>query len=198
MSKNSIAIPSQIELPFKSFKHLEVEGIPMGVLNNGTPYLTGRGLARLCGINNAVVVRLSTNWDDEKTKPRGQRIAELLRGQGFTREQLFLETLEDSQKVHAYTDDVCMAVLEYYAFEAVQSSNQIALTNYRILARQTLRTFIYKSVGYDPNNQIPDSWKHYHDRVTLNDLPQGYFSVFREIADIVVYAIDIFPKYFLL
>jgi hypothetical protein len=84
-----------------------------------------------------------------------------------------------------------MAILEYYAFEAEQSSNEIALQNYRLLARYSFRSFIYNRCGYDPNKHIPDSWKNFHERVLLNDqVPIGYFSVFRELADLVVHMIQ--------
>ena len=51
---------------------VEVDGVQMGVLSDGTPYLTMRGLARMCGIDNSVLVRLANNWGEEKTKPRGK------------------------------------------------------------------------------------------------------------------------------
>ena len=34
-------------------KERDVEGIGMGVLSDGTPYLNQRGLAALCGVQNA-------------------------------------------------------------------------------------------------------------------------------------------------
>jgi len=181
----------QLALPVPTtLKHIEGEGIPMGVLHDGTPYLTARGLARVCGINHTSLIKFAINWDEEQRKPRGKRISELLSEQRFDRDYLYLELTRDGQKIQAYTDDVCMAILEYYAFDSTQGANDIALKNYRILARHGLRSFIYNKVGYDPKNRIPETWKHYHDRVMLNDLPKGYFNVFREIADIVIYAIQ--------
>ncbi len=180
----------QLEMELKTVRYLEVDGIAMGVLDDGTPYLTARGLARLCGAAPSTIIELGLNWDEEQAKPRGKKILSMLKHQGFSREGLYIKTSLNGQPVSAYTDDVCMVILEYYAFDAGRNIIPDAQRNYRILARQTLRTFIYKGVGYDPKNQIPDSWKHYHDRVLLNDLPQGYFSVFREIADIVIYAIQ--------
>lgn len=83
-----------------------------------------------------------------------------------------------------------LPVTEYYAFEATQGSNDIAVKNYRLLARHSFRTFIYNRCGYDPDRHIPDSWRNFHERVLLNDqMPVGYFSVFREIADLVVHMI---------
>lgn len=166
---------------------VEVDGIQMGVLSDGTPYLTMRGLARMCGIDNSVLVRLANNWTDEKSKPRGRKLQELLSGQGYSGDALYLRTMGVNGETHAYTDAVCMAILEYYAFEASQADNEIAIRNYRLLARSSFRAFIYNRCGYDPNKHIPQSWKSFHERILLNDqVPLGYFSVFREIADLVV------------
>ena len=51
----------QPELPFL-IKGIERDGIVMGALSDGTPYLTGRGLARMCGVENSVIFRLPNNW----------------------------------------------------------------------------------------------------------------------------------------
>jgi hypothetical protein len=90
----------------------------------------------------------------------------------------------------AIPDAVCMAFLEYYAFESSQGDRKQALENYRYLARVSFREYIYNTCGYDPQQQIPESWKNYHERVLLNDqMPIGFFSVFREIAEIVIHMI---------
>lgn len=69
-------------------KELEVDGVQMGVRSDGTPYLTMRGLARMCDIDHSVLNRLANNWHDERLKPRGQRIAQLLAAQGHSTHQL--------------------------------------------------------------------------------------------------------------
>jgi hypothetical protein len=170
---------------------VEVDGIGMGVLSDGTPYLTLRGLARMCGVDHVVLLRLANNWDSEKGKPRGAKIRELLAAQGHNGERLDLRTNQTGIETHAYVDSVCMAILEYYAFEATQGDNEVALRNYRLLARYSFRSFIYNRCGYDPDQHIPDSWRNFHERVLLNDqVPVGYFSIFREIADLVVHMIQ--------
>lgn len=78
-----------------------------------------------------------------------------------------------------------MAVLEQYVFDS-SSTSDIALQNYRLLARRSIREFVYTSLGYDPLNVVPEAWKNFHDRMILNEIPRGYFSVFKEVADIVV------------
>lgn len=35
-------------------KQIEIDGVGMGVLTDGTPFLTGRGLARLCGVDEPI------------------------------------------------------------------------------------------------------------------------------------------------
>lgn len=183
--------PAEKQMTLFPVTEVEVDGIGMGVLSDGTPYLTLRGLARMCGVDHAALLRLANNWETESTKPRGQKIRELLSAQGHSGDALHLRTTRGAMETHAYTDSVCMALLEYYAFEATQGDNQVALNNYRLLARYSFRSFIYNRCGYDPDKHIPDSWKNFHERVLLNDqVPIGYFSVFREIADLVVHMIQ--------
>lgn len=166
---------------------MEVDGVQMGVLSDGTPYLTLRGLARMCGISHTSLLPLAINWAEEKQKPRGRKIQELLIAQGYAAEFLYLKTRGQNGETHAYTDAACMAILEYYAFEATQGSSEVALRNYRLLARDSFRTFIYKKCAYDPSKRLSDSWKNFHERLLLNEqLPSGYFSVFKEIADLVL------------
>lgn len=181
----------QMELALYPVKEIEIDGIQMGVLSDGSPYLTLRGLARMCGIDHAALLRLASGWSEEQLKPRGLKIRELLAAQGHKGDSLYLLTQGKGGETHAYTDAVCMAILEYYAFEATQGSNEIAVKNYRLLARYSFRSFIYNRCGYDPDKHIPDSWRNFHERVLLNDqVPIGFFSVFREIADIVVHMIQ--------
>lgn len=42
-------------------KQVEFDGIEMGVLENGIPYLSESGLARMCGITRSTLYSLSTN-----------------------------------------------------------------------------------------------------------------------------------------
>ena len=176
----------QPELPF-SIKEIERDGIVMGVLSDGTPYLTGRGLARMCGVENSVIFRLTNNWQDEKYKPRGQQLQKILSRHGYDKESLFTKTMGPNGETHAYTDAVCMSFLEYYAFDAQQVNNETARNNYRLLATQSFRAFIYSQVGYNPEIRLAESWKNFEKRVLLNaSVPVGYFSIFREMADFIV------------
>ena len=51
--------PLQVEL-FHVEKQIEIDGVEMGVLENGIPYLTESGLARMCGIDRKVLNRLGS------------------------------------------------------------------------------------------------------------------------------------------
>lgn len=168
---------------------VEVDGIEMGVLDNGTPFLTLRGLANVCGIDHAPLLRLANNWGDEVAKPRGQKILALLHSQGHPGDFLYFRTLgKNGEQINAFPDDVCMAILEYYAFEAERYCTDSARRHYRLLARKSFRDFIYKQCGYDPATAVPALWQPFHDRVSLlhNTVPAGYFGVFHATQDLFV------------
>jgi hypothetical protein len=168
----------------------EIDDLEMGVLSNGTPFLTGRSLARLCGIAASTMNEWGELTPKEGDRLRAGKMATLLSAQGFEGDRFFLKvTTDDQLVVNAYPDAVCMSFLEYYAFEAGERCTEEAKTNYRALARKTLQEFIYRMTGYDPLNVVPISWQQYHDRLILNSVPIGYFSVFKETADIVITSI---------
>lgn len=181
-------VPHQSEMALFPVKEVEVNGVQMGVLNDGTPFLSLRGLARLCGVDHTTLLPLTTNWEVEKHKPRGKRINDLLKENGFNGNELYSVVGGGAfGDTHAYPDAVCMSILEYYAFDATQADSTIARNNFRLLARQTLRDYIYRSVGIDPRNPVSGAWKCFQERIILNDkIPAGFFSVFREMVDITV------------
>lgn len=181
-------LPGPAQRPlFQVEKQVDLDGVEMGVLENGVPYLSEAGLARMCGIDRKVLNRLAANWEDERFKPRGRQIEQLLEGSGYSESTLFLRSDLRGSPVNAYTEPVCLALLEYYAFIADEKRPE-AINAFRVLARTTFRTFIYKAVGYSPEQKALDSWKHFHDRVdiTADAVPAGYFSVFREVAAMIV------------
>jgi hypothetical protein len=166
----------------------EIHGIGMGVLSDGTPFLTQRGLARLCGVENAHIGTISTQWSEYPEKPRITKVKELLASRGLFIEEPHIVLEHDSKPLFAYPDSVCLAILEYYAFEAGGNAKDEARKNFRILAGKALQDFIYTQVGYDPDNSVPVSWRQFHDRVSLtyDSVPDGYFGVFKEISDMIV------------
>lgn len=152
--------------------------------------LTARGLARVCGIHHSNIVRLPSYEELGGGALRGRKIIKILDSQGFEGGALFIKAKHEGQTVNAYNDAVSMALLEYYAFEADERyRTEEALTNYRFLARKSLRSYIYQMTGYDPARQALKSWKHFHDRLLLNRMPESYFSVFTETAQLVLTSI---------
>ena len=176
----------QHNLQLSSVKHTAPDGIEMGVMNNGTPYLGARGLAALCGVAPSVIITLVKDWQvDLRFKPRGKAIEKLILEQSGNPNELYAPIKIEGKTYHAINDINCMAILEYYAFDSQNPSEQ-ARKNYRSLAKLTLRTFIYERTGFNPEDALPEYWKTFHERITLNELPSGYFSVFSEIANLVI------------
>jgi hypothetical protein len=171
-------------------KQVERDGIDMGVLSDGTAFLSGRGLARLCGVYHSVMGEILADWNSMPQKPRITKIKEILAGHGVVYKSPVIVALElDQTQTYAWTDTVCLAILEYYAFDAQQGDREQARKNYRLLAGKGLYDFIYTQVGYDPRHQISEHWRVFHDRVSLThgSVPVGYFCIFKEIADMVVH-----------
>lgn len=185
---------SQGNLDLRPVVEVEVDGITMGVLSDGTPYLSLYGLAKLCGIDEAPLRVFTTNWLTEKSKPRGAKINTYLTRNGHANlDKLFTRTTnKQGTETHAYPDYVCMAILRYYAFDAANFDNKIAQDNFATLAEYTLRRMIYERSGYTPNQEvINSSWDVFKQRIMSNDdIPIGFFSVFREMADLTVRLIN--------
>jgi hypothetical protein len=178
----------QLKSQISSITHTTPDGIEMGVMSDGTPYLGARGLAKLCGTAASNIITLIKHWDTLKNNPRGKSITKLIEVQGGKTSGLYVPIKINGTFYHAINDVNCMAILEYYAFES-QSPSEQARDNYRNLARLTLRTFIYERTGYKPTDNISKYWQIFHERITLNEVPSGYFSIFNEIANILVTSI---------
>ena len=179
----------QISLNLVPVVQGEIDGINMGVLPDGTPFLSARGVARLVGQAPSVIITLVNNWNEERDKPRGAKIASTLKENGVDASKIHVEVTLNGKRTHAIDDITCLAILDYYAFDSHTQNQNIARQNYRILARKSIRDFVYTSLGYDPAHIVPIEWKNFHDRMLLNEVPRGYFSIFKEIADLMVSSI---------
>ena len=91
-----------------------------------------------------------------------------------------LTTIDQSTKDPALINRVVAAV------------QKEAQDKYRWLAGRSLREIIYTQLGYSPGTPLTKSWQQFHDRVSLvyDNVPAGFFCVFKEIADIVVTLIN--------
>jgi hypothetical protein len=184
LSPKPRTLPGQGELFIE--KQLEVNGVGMGVLSDGTAFLTGRGLARLCGIDSSRISELAQGWDSESPNPMTKSVRKILSDRGIDIEKPYIEIKLPNEFFHAYSDAVCIAVLEYYAFDR---PTELAQKNFRLLAGKALHDFIYTQVGYDPSNRVPEVWRQFHDRVSLvyNAVPAGFYGIFKEISDLIVH-----------
>ena len=172
-------------------KEAEINGVGMGVLGNGIPYLTQSGLAKVCDISRITLQELSAEWsasikDGLFTTNRMKFLSSYLFSKGFNDESLYIQVEKNGQIHYAYPDIVCMAILEFYAFESSKADKTIAQRSYRELAAHGLKEYIYRYTGYKPD----DPWRHYHNRVSLlknmGTVPDGHFIVFNEIAGMMV------------
>lgn len=163
----------------------DIDGIGMGVLSDGTPYLNQRGLARLCGVQNAHIGTISSQWNESDQKPRITAIKSILSQAGFTTPAAHMEIAHKGQVHYCYPAEVCLAVLEYYAFDAGANCQPEARNNFRLLAGSKLRELIYSQTGYDPTGQ--NRFKKWHERIALNfqSAPKGFFHVFNEAHTII-------------
>lgn len=179
--------PEQLRLDLQVAAETEIDGVGMGVLTDGTPFLNIRGLARMAGVDHTTIIAITTNWQTTPLKPREQKIRELVRAQGVDDSLAFIALERNGTIHHAIPSAVCMAILEYYAFEA-RTESDTAAKSYRVLARKGFNDFIYAQVGYNPSGASDVAWQQFHDRVSLayHTVPAGYFSVFKEIADMFV------------
>lgn len=172
----------QVDLPIVL---TEVDGLQMGVLPDGTPFMSGRSLAGLCGIVVSTIYEWGPAWSRESDKERDVALRNILDEAGYDEDFLFFETTIDGKRTLAYPAIVCMAIIEYYAFE---KGRETAVRNHRRLARAGLQMFIYAACGWDPGRTIPVDWQHFHDRLTLNPVPAGWFSVWVESSALIMAA----------
>ena len=175
--------PSQGEL----FSQVEkdVDGIGMGVLSDGRPYLNQRGLAALCGVKNAHIGTISSQWSEREQKPRITAIKTVLKKSGYSAPTAHIEVVKNGVVNYCYPTEICLAVLEYYAFDAGANCQPEARDNFRLLAVSKLRELIYSQLGYDSTGQ--DRFKAWRDRIALNyqSAPKGFFHVFNEAHTII-------------
>lgn len=186
--RRRVSDPAQPELRLHVEREVNQDGIGMGVLSDGTPYLTQRAIGDLCGLRNKYIGIISSEWNSENPPVDVRRIKELLYEQGIDVPlSPHIEVWEGNRRYLAYPDTICTVLLEYFAFEAGRQGAPVALQNYRKLTRHGLKQYIYRATGY----AFPvedDAWRIFRDRVSLtyDATPNGYFGVFMEISSLIV------------
>ncbi|SIS36492.1 hypothetical protein [Insolitispirillum peregrinum] len=161
--------------------------IGMGVLSDGTPYLNQRGLAALCGVQNAHIGTISSQWNELDIKPRIKAIKDILEKSGSSIPYPHIEVIHKGRVHYCYPAEICLSILEYYAFDAGVNCQTEARNNFRLLAGSKLRELIYSQVGYDPSGAQSKRFNKWHERIALNyhSAPKGYFHVFNEAHTII-------------
>lgn len=187
MKSSSKEITPQGELDLGIEVERDVEGIGMGILGDGTPYLNQRGLAVLCGVQNAHIGTISSQWGETPAKPRIASIKGILQKAGYVAQKAHIEIMHKGVVHYCYPAEVCLAVLEYYAFDAGANVQKQARDNFRLLAGSKLRELIYSQLGYDPTGKYQDRFRKWHERIELNhkSAPSGFFNVFNEAHTII-------------
>jgi len=97
-------------------QYAEVSGVGMGRLSDGSLYLTQRGLARLCGVQNAHIGTISRDWDSDK--PRIRSIKARLSAANEERAGAHSILTYQGRRQYCYDVAVCQAILSYYAHDA--------------------------------------------------------------------------------
>lgn len=166
----------------------KVDGIEMGVMEEGTPFLTERGLAALCGVSTNTIITIGNDFSLKGHTKRDAIIAKVLADYKYFKDYLFVYRMYRNKKIRIHPVAVCGAVLEYYAFETTER-RETALRVHRLLSRKGLRVYIYDKLGYDPRNLIPDKWKEYRYRLAFTFVSPGCFSVFKEYGELVLSSI---------
>ncbi|AMY04131.1 hypothetical protein A4R29_31115 (plasmid) [Mesorhizobium ciceri biovar biserrulae] len=114
----------------------DVNGIEMGVLENGMAYLTQSGLSPSVARHGLPSKRSprsgKTNFGLDLQRGRSLYFSDYLRQAGYDEPTLFMEIQRNGSTHYAYPELVCMAFIEFFAFEA-QRANDTALLNFRKL-----------------------------------------------------------------
>lgn len=115
----------------------EIDGIGMGLLSTGEAFLTQRGLATLCGVQNAHIGTISRDWTTNKP-----RIAAIQARLGFRRAAAHRVLAYQGHRLYAYDTAIAHAVLDYYALDAGNHLQPEAIRNHRRFAGDALTAHI--------------------------------------------------------
>jgi hypothetical protein len=121
--------------------------------DDGVSGMTVRALSIFCGLaegSSSAISNLLTQIEDSDLETN--TLPETLKP--LVGKVLRLET-NDRQNSLFVIDEVCHAVLEYYAMDARKyKGKHIAQANYRAIAKAGMRVFIWSQTGYSPTSSI--------------------------------------------
>lgn len=95
--------PKQGVLDLEIEVQKDVNGIEMGILENGISYLTQNGLAAFSGVAKSVIYAIATEWETKLTdniigKDRNSYFKKYLFEKGFKEPKLYIEITKDGTK----------------------------------------------------------------------------------------------------
>ncbi|MEO1094582.1 MAG: hypothetical protein AAFX01_06740 [Cyanobacteria bacterium J06638_28] len=179
MSSQNLLPTANLEV----IQSIAVAGFPIevGLLQDGTPFLSGRGLAKACGISNSTLVSWGEFTPQVGSKYRAGKLANLLTTYHYRGDRLFLRLpskvkFGGKANVSAYPYQVCMAFLDYYAFAA---NKEAARNSLRILSEQQLPNFICNAIAQQPSASESAAKPPESDRPLRGKVPDNYFGVFQ-------------------
>jgi hypothetical protein len=146
--------------------YAETDGIGMGRLSDGTPYLTQRGLAALCGVQNAHIGRIGRDW--ATLKPRILAIKTRLGTPYISPHRVLLWA---GRRQYVYDMAVCEAVLDYYALDADEHIQPEAQANRLRFRRESLGDYILTALTPPPE---PITSKRLRFRPLRRPVPETY------------------------
>jgi len=123
--------------PVKVAEYGEFDGIGMGRLSNGEPFVTQRGLAALCGVQNAHIGTISRDWTTRKP-----RIAAIHARLSETRKEAHKVLSFEGHRLYCYDTEVAKAVMGYYAQDAGSHAQEEAKRNRARFTGDRLAGFI--------------------------------------------------------
>lgn len=165
-----------------------LQGIEMGVAPDGTAFLSQRGVATLAGTTFSSVTEGSQEVLSGASTPRARALRDLLAQFGWKGGPFYAQISHEGRLINAYPDYVVVAFLQYYAFHS-RAPSERAVRALGLLATKSLRDLIYAALGID-QAKIQASFKAFYDRLMLNDVPTGYFSVFVECDRLMMAALS--------
>ncbi len=184
----SVQVMSKSQQLSISVRYRDADGVGLGVLSDGTTYVSLHGLAKLCGVSRPTIQELREDWEPGAGTGRDRRVADHIKDGGEEPpSELAFQIQTPSGFVWVFSEGVAMAVLNYY----IDKGNATALFNARRMMRGGFRQFVYLATGYSPGaggapTQVPDD--EVLRRLELNTTPLGYFSILNEGAGILLEA----------
>ena len=142
------------------------------VLEDGTPYVTLPQLARLCGVRPDVLKSRADSLYAVPSTRSSVMFWRFLTERGHDGDSLSFTMPIDGTVTECFAEPVFMALLEFFAFETSKGCREIALENYRALARTGGRVLVV-------HDAEDERWEDRNTRRSLHaNVPSGYFAVF--------------------